>query len=115
MKIGVVENVGFSVMPGECVVLGGPSGAGKSSILKMIYGNYRCDEGHILLRDGDEAVDVAYADPRRILALRASVMGYVSQFLRVIPRVSALDIVAGGGIRRWRGDRPKPGRRPSAC
>ncbi|MCX5495996.1 phosphonate C-P lyase system protein PhnL [Kaistia dalseonensis] len=102
MKIGVVENVGFSVMPGECVVLGGPSGAGKSSILKMIYGNYRCDEGRILLRDGEEMVDVASAAPRRILALRASVMGYVSQFLRVIPRVSALDIVAGaaseGGV-----------------
>jgi len=95
LKIGVVENVSFSVAPGECVVLGGPSGAGKSSILKMIYGNYRCDEGRIWLRDGEARVDVASAEPRRILALRAAVMGYVSQFLRVIPRVSTLDIVAG--------------------
>lgn len=95
MKISVVDNVSFAVKPGECVVLGGPSGAGKSSILKMIYGNYRCDHGRILVRDGDEQVDVANAEPRRILALRGSVMGYVSQFLRVIPRVSSLDIVAG--------------------
>ncbi|MET4632615.1 phosphonate C-P lyase system protein PhnL [Kaistia defluvii] len=95
MKISVVDNVSFGVKPGECVVLGGPSGAGKSSILKMIYGNYRCDHGRILVRDGDEQVDVANAEPRRILALRGSVMGYVSQFLRVIPRVSSLDIVAG--------------------
>jgi alpha-D-ribose 1-methylphosphonate 5-triphosphate synthase subunit PhnL len=95
MKISVVDNVSFGVKPGECVVLGGPSGAGKSSILKMIYGNYRCDHGRILVRDGDEQVDVAMAEPRRILALRGSVMGYVSQFLRVIPRVSSLDIVAG--------------------
>ncbi|WP_018181178.1 phosphonate C-P lyase system protein PhnL [Kaistia granuli] len=95
LKISVVDSVSFSVKPGECVVLGGPSGAGKSSILKMIYGNYRCDHGRILVRDGDEDIDVATAEPRRILALRGSVMGYVSQFLRVIPRVSSLDIVAG--------------------
>lgn len=95
LRIGVVDNVSFAVSPGECVVLGGPSGAGKSSILKMIYGNYRCESGRILVRDGEELVDVASAAPRRVLALRASVMGYVSQFLRVIPRVSTLDIVAG--------------------
>ncbi len=93
-SIGVMQDVRFAVEPGECVVLGGPSGAGKSSILKMIYGNYRCDAGAILLRDGEEQVDVAAAEPRRILALRKHVMGYVSQFLRVIPRVPALAIVA---------------------
>jgi alpha-D-ribose 1-methylphosphonate 5-triphosphate synthase subunit PhnL len=76
------------------VVLAGPSGAGKSTILKMIFGNYRCDGGEILLRDGDAVVDIASAPPRRILALRQTVMGYVSQFLRAIPRVAALDVVA---------------------
>ncbi|MDJ1159101.1 phosphonate C-P lyase system protein PhnL [Chelatococcus sp. SYSU_G07232] len=93
LRLPVVSGVSFSVLPGECVVLGGPSGAGKSSILKMVYGNYRCDGGRILLRDGAETVDVARAEPRRILRLRRDVMGYVSQFLRVIPRVPALDIV----------------------
>ncbi|MEW9306404.1 phosphonate C-P lyase system protein PhnL [Labrys neptuniae] len=93
-SIGVMQDVRFTVTPGECVVLGGPSGAGKSSILKMIYGNYRCDGGAILLREGDETVDIATAEPRRILALRRRTMGYVSQFLRVIPRVCALAIVA---------------------
>ncbi|OCC04106.1 phosphonate C-P lyase system protein PhnL [Labrys sp. WJW] len=93
-SIGVMQDVRFAVAPGECVVLGGPSGAGKSSILKMIYGNYRCDSGAILLREGGEVVDIATAEPRRILALRRRTMGYVSQFLRVIPRVSALAIVA---------------------
>ncbi|MDZ5449803.1 phosphonate C-P lyase system protein PhnL [Labrys sp. ZIDIC5] len=93
-SIGVMQDVRFAVAPGECVVLGGPSGAGKSSILKMIYGNYRCDSGAILLREGEEVVDIATAEPRRILALRRRTMGYVSQFLRVIPRVSALAIVA---------------------
>ncbi|MBP0578185.1 phosphonate C-P lyase system protein PhnL [Labrys sp. LIt4] len=93
-SIGVMQDVHFAVAPGECVVLGGPSGAGKSSILKMIYGNYRCDTGAILLREGDEVVDIATAEPRRLLALRRRTMGYVSQFLRVIPRVPALAIVA---------------------
>jgi alpha-D-ribose 1-methylphosphonate 5-triphosphate synthase subunit PhnL len=93
-SIGVVRDVSFEVQPGECVVLGGPSGAGKSSILKMIYGNYRVDSGAIRVRDGEAMVDVASAEPRRILALRRRTMGYVSQFLRVIPRVGAFDIVA---------------------
>jgi alpha-D-ribose 1-methylphosphonate 5-triphosphate synthase subunit PhnL len=90
----VVSGVSFAVRPGECVALGGPSGIGKSSILKMIFGNYRADTGQILLRDGDRVVDIARAQPREVLDLRRRQVGYVSQFLRVIPRVSARDIVA---------------------
>jgi len=90
----VVQGVAFEVAPGECVALGGPSGAGKSSILKMIYGNYRADAGAIWLRDGGEWVDVARADPRRVLGLRRRTLGYVSQFLRAIPRVPARELVA---------------------
>jgi len=90
----IVAGVSLGVSAGECVVLGGPSGAGKSSILKMIYGNYRTDSGRILVYDGSEPVDIARASPRRIIRLRHATIGYVSQFLRVIPRVSALDVVA---------------------
>jgi alpha-D-ribose 1-methylphosphonate 5-triphosphate synthase subunit PhnL len=94
LRLPVVAGVDFSVEAGQCVVLAGPSGAGKSSILKMIFGNYRCDSGQILIRHGDATVDVARAEPRRILSLRQTVMGYVSQFLRAVPRVPALDVVA---------------------
>lgn len=97
VRLNVVSDVSFSAAPGECVVLGGPSGAGKSSLLKIVYGNYSCDTGRIWVRDGEETVDVATAEPRRILALRRTVMGYVSQFLRVIPRIGALEIVAAAG------------------
>lgn len=90
----VVEGVDFVVLPGECVVLGGPSGAGKSSILKAIYGNYLANSGAIILDDGEKRVDVVTASPGAIIALRRHMMGYVSQFLRVIPRVPALEIVA---------------------
>jgi len=90
----VVDNVDFEVAAGECVVLGGPSGAGKSSILKMVYGNYGVDAGHIwLVHDGAD-VDLATADPRLVLTLRRDTIAYVSQFLRTVPRVSALDVVA---------------------
>jgi alpha-D-ribose 1-methylphosphonate 5-triphosphate synthase subunit PhnL len=94
LRLRVVAGVDLSVRAGQCVVLAGPSGAGKSSILKMIFGNYRCDGGEILVRHGDATVDVAGAEPRQILKLRKTVMGYVSQFLRAVPRVPALDVVA---------------------
>jgi len=96
--IDVVHDVNLTAEPGECVVLGGKSGIGKSSILKMIYGNYRVDSGAIRVRAGDGTVDVATAEPRRILALRRNVIGYVSQFLRVIPRVGTLDIAAAAAM-----------------
>jgi alpha-D-ribose 1-methylphosphonate 5-triphosphate synthase subunit PhnL len=93
-ELPVFRDVAFDVRSGECVALGGPSGAGKSTLLKMIYGNYRVDDGAIVVRDGDEPVDVAVASPRRMQRLRRTTVGYVSQFLRVIPRVPALEIVA---------------------
>ena len=90
----VVDNVNFHVQPGECVVLGGPSGAGKSSILKMVYGNYGVDAGSIVIQHHGQLVDLATADPRTVLTLRRDSIGYVSQFLRTVPRVSARDVVA---------------------
>ncbi len=90
----VVENVAFEVNAGECVVLGGPSGAGKSSLLKMVYGNYGVDAGAITLMHHGAPVDLATASPRTVLELRRDSIGYVSQFLRTVPRVSALDVVA---------------------
>ncbi len=97
VHLDVVSDVSFSVAPGECVVLGGPSGAGKSSLLKIIYGNYRCDSGHIWINDGAGQVDLARAEPRRIIDLRRTTLAYVSQFLRVIPRIGAQEIVAEAG------------------
>ncbi|TCD13518.1 phosphonate C-P lyase system protein PhnL [Oricola cellulosilytica] len=90
--IPVVEYVNLSLKAGQCTVLGGPSGAGKSSILKMLYGNYAVGEGQILVNHNGDYVDLATADPRTVLAIRRETIGYVSQFLRVVPRVSALDV-----------------------
>ena len=94
IRLPVVANVSFSIKAGECAVLGGPSGAGKSSILKMVYGNYAVDQGQIIVPYGDRLVDLASADPRTVLGVRRDMIGHVSQFLRTVPRVSALDVVA---------------------
>jgi alpha-D-ribose 1-methylphosphonate 5-triphosphate synthase subunit PhnL len=90
----VLSGVDLDVHAGECVVLSGPSGAGKSTLMRSLYGNYRAESGTILVRHDGAMVDIAAADPRTILAVRHGSLGYVSQFLRVVPRVSALDVVA---------------------
>lgn len=94
VELPVVRGVSFRVEPGECVVLSGPSGAGKSSILKMIFGNYRCDAGRIGIRHQGKVIDLATAEPRQVLSVRRSTIGYVSQFLRAVPRVPTIDVVA---------------------
>jgi alpha-D-ribose 1-methylphosphonate 5-triphosphate synthase subunit PhnL len=92
----VVRDVSFDLAAGECAVPGGPSGVGKSSILRMVYGNYAVDVGEILVRSSGSGsfVDLAAGDLRTVLDLRLNEIGYVSQFLRAVPRVSALDVVA---------------------
>jgi alpha-D-ribose 1-methylphosphonate 5-triphosphate synthase subunit PhnL len=93
VELPVLRGVELSVDAGECVVLGDPSGAGKSTLLRTIYGNYRAQSGEVLVRHAGGVVDVARAEPRTILDMRRRTVGYVSQFLRVVPRVATLDVV----------------------
>lgn len=88
--IPVMAAASLKVAPGECVALTGASGAGKSTLMRVIYGNYLAASGQVWVGD----LDVARAEPRQILALRRETLGYVSQFLRVVPRVPTLDVVA---------------------
>jgi alpha-D-ribose 1-methylphosphonate 5-triphosphate synthase subunit PhnL len=94
LRLPVLSGVDLEVRAGECVVLSGPSGAGKTTLLRSLYGNYRADGGSILVRHRGTMIDIASAEPRAILAVRHETLGYVSQFLRVVPRVAALDVVA---------------------
>jgi alpha-D-ribose 1-methylphosphonate 5-triphosphate synthase subunit PhnL len=97
VQIDALDGVSLDVQRGECVVLVGPSGAGKSTLLRCLYGNYLASEGTILLRDESQATlhrAISGAEPHDVLHLRRNVVGYVSQFLRVIPRVSTLALVA---------------------
>lgn len=89
-ELDVLSRAQLKVAAGECVALTGASGSGKSTLMRMIYGNYLTSAGSILIGD----LDVAKASPREILKLRRETLGYVSQFLRVVPRVPTLDVVA---------------------
>ena len=92
-KISVLENFSMAFFSGQTTLLTGPSGSGKSTLLRMIYAGYRIPKGNILVRHQHEMVDMATALPSLIYDIRRHTIGYVSQFLRVIPRVSALDTV----------------------
>lgn len=88
--IPVMSGASLRVAEGECVALVGASGAGKSTLMRMIWGNYLAASGRIMVG----GLDVARAAPREIIALRRETLGYVSQFLRVVPRVPTVEVVA---------------------
>ena len=95
LELPVLQGVSLAVRAGECVALTGPSGRGKSTLMKCLYGSYRVDRGELWLAVGDGArIDLAQASAQRLIALRRSEIGYVSQFLRALPRVPAIDVVA---------------------
>ena len=100
VTIPVLDGVGLEVRAGECLALAGPSGAGKSTLMRSLHGNYGIDRGRILVRHGGELVDLAAAAPRTVLEIRRQTLGYVSQFLRTVPRVAALEIVAEAAVVR---------------
>jgi alpha-D-ribose 1-methylphosphonate 5-triphosphate synthase subunit PhnL len=100
LRLPVLAGIDLALRAGECVALSGPSGAGKSTLMRSLYGNYRAEGGRIMVRHRGIMLDLAAADARTILAVRRETLGYVSQFLRVVPRVGTLDIVAEAAIER---------------
>ena len=91
--LNVLDHVDLDLAAGEMVILKGPSGAGKSTLLRILYGNYKPVAGAVRLRHDGEMVDIVGARTSRVLDIRRRTLSFVSQFLRVIPRVSTLDIV----------------------
>ncbi len=94
VELGVLDRLSLEVARGECVALDGPSGVGKSTLLRTVYANYKADAGEIRVRHDGALIDLAAASPRQVLEVRRRTMGYISQFLHVIPRVPTLKIVA---------------------
>ncbi|AYK22094.1 TPA: phosphonate C-P lyase system protein PhnL [Pseudomonas aeruginosa] len=103
--LNVLRGLNFNVAGGECLVLYGRSGAGKSTLLRTLYGNYLPAGGSIRLRHAGDWLELVGAEPREVLAVRRQTLGYVSQFLRVIPRVATLDVVMEPALARgWSRD-----------
>jgi alpha-D-ribose 1-methylphosphonate 5-triphosphate synthase subunit PhnL len=94
IELPVFQGIDLSVSPGQCLALMGHSGSGKSSLLRCLYGNYGSSAGEVNIRHNQEWVSMTHAEPRKIIQVRRQTLGYVSQFLRVIPRVTTLEIVA---------------------
>ncbi|MFP1756789.1 phosphonate C-P lyase system protein PhnL [Lonsdalea quercina] len=93
VRLPVFRDINLTVKSGECIALHGHSGSGKSTLLRSLYGNYQPDSGHIYARHQNGWVDMVSADARDLLDVRRHTIGWVSQFLRVIPRISTLDVV----------------------
>lgn len=92
--IPVFASLDLDLRAGECVALAGHSGSGKSTLMRCLYGNYAASAGSVEVRHDDRWVDMGAAPAHEVIEVRRRTLGYVSQFLRVIPRVAALDIVA---------------------
>ncbi len=100
VSLQVLRGLNFTVAAGECLVLHGQSGAGKSTLLRTLYGNYLPASGSIRIRHAGDWLELVGAEPRQVLAVRRQTLGYVSQFLRVIPRVPALEVVMEPALAR---------------
>ena len=91
--IPVFQDLTLQVAAGECVVLAGESGVGKSTLMRSIFGNYLPTVGSVKVWHDGAYVDITKASPHEVLEVRRQTLGYVSQFLRVIPRVPTLQLV----------------------
>lgn len=98
VAIRVLQDVSLAVAAGECVCLHGASGSGKSTLLRSLYANYKPDRGQILVKHDGAGIDLVTAEPWDVIDVRRRTIGYVSQFLRAVPRMSALDVVAEPAI-----------------
>ncbi|NER80228.1 MAG: phosphonate C-P lyase system protein PhnL [Leptolyngbya sp. SIO1D8] len=94
VHLPVLEGVSLTVTAGECVALQGPSGSGKSTFMRSLYANYRVDSGAIWVKHQGKWVNLPQLETHDLIAVRQQTLGYVSQFLRVIPRVPALEVAA---------------------
>nr|WP_254179010.1 ATP-binding cassette domain-containing protein [Cytobacillus oceanisediminis] len=93
-NIHAVSGIDIRLGEGDFVGITGKSGSGKSTILKCIYGTYRLQHGSIWYNSKKFGpLNIAEATNRQMIYLRKHEIGYVSQFLNVMPRTTARQLV----------------------
>ena len=92
-RIEALKKINFTLKEGEIIGLTGKSGSGKSSLMKCIYRTYLASSGEIIYTSSEGKIDLVKASDHEIIELRKKEITYCSQFLSVIPRVSAIDVV----------------------
>jgi putative ABC transport system ATP-binding protein len=85
-----LDNVTFSVHPGELVAVMGPSGAGKSTLLHLAGGLDSPSSGRVIVA----GTDIGKLSQRRLAALRRRSTGYVFQETNLLPALSVIENVS---------------------
>lgn len=94
LEIKSCQDINLSLERGQFIGIVGLSGAGKSTILKCINRSYLPMQGEIIYdSEAFGKIDLAAATEREMLYLRRQEIGYVSQFLNVMPRTTAKEHV----------------------
>ncbi|HVO43847.1 MAG TPA: ATP-binding cassette domain-containing protein [Aggregatilineales bacterium] len=93
-EIAVFQNITFALREGQFILVAGPNGAGKSTLLRCLYRTCLPTAGSAYYHSQSGVIDLASAADVDITYLRAAEIGFVTQFLRPRPRVSALELVA---------------------
>ncbi len=105
MEVHGFSHINFDLDRGKLLALIGPSGSGKSSILKTIYRTYIPSNGRVLFTSNGLKTDLAVCSESEVLSLRKNRIGFVTQFLKVLPRISAVDSVAAPLIDMGEGEK----------
>ena len=94
LEIKSCQDINLTLHKGEFIGIVGLSGAGKSTILKCINRSYLPMRGDIFYNsEAFGEINLASATEREIIYLRRREIGYVSQFLNVMPRTTAKEHV----------------------
>ena len=83
------DNISFAIKKGELVIILGPSGAGKSTVLNILGGMDKPDEGQIII----DQTDIAQFNDKQLTAYRRTDVGFVFQFYNLVPNLTAKENV----------------------
>jgi putative ABC transport system ATP-binding protein len=85
----ILQDISFSVMPGETVAIVGASGSGKSTLLGLLAGLDIPSSGEVLL----DSLSLASLNEDDRARQRGKLLGFVFQSFQLLPSLNALENV----------------------